>query len=237
MTARSNVRGHMAVYYMGRWIYRDTRLPVSFPRACAKCNRLEAIVKVLIPATLSHTGKARWDEKAIDFCVAPLVRALTEARIFTSGSCCGHGKANGYVSLHNNRVLIIKPIEGSLSCTLNKKEERMGGKRRIIKSPHKEGSINQREIRKAVQKIKDEYIKIGRIGKMEARIHIDVEKVDNGFILFRDIYGIKLRAAAPDEGREIYVKFPEVRKRIIQLLTGIASDLEEAIAEAIPGKE
>lgn len=126
MTAKSNVRGHLAVFVLGRWIYRDTRLPVTDPRPCSKCSHLEALVKVKIPASLSHTGKARWDEKAIDFCIAPIVKALTEARIFTAGSCCGHGKANGYIALHDKRVLIIKTIKNSLSCTLREKKGQDG---------------------------------------------------------------------------------------------------------------
>lgn len=83
----------------------------------------------------------------------------------------------------------------------------------------------------------DKYIKIGRIGTMEIKINIDVEKVDNGFILFRDIYGIKLREKLGEEMREVYITFPQVRVRIIELLKKIAGDLEEGIAEAIPGKE
>jgi len=72
---------------------------------------------------------------------------------------------------------------------------------------------------------------------MEIKINIDVEKVDNGFILFRDIYGIKLREKLGEEMREVYVTFPQVRTRIIELLKKIAGDLEEEIAEAIPEKE
>jgi len=94
-----------------------------------------------------------------------------------------------------------------------------------------------KEAKEVAGLIRDKYIKIGRIGTMEVRIHIDVEKVDNGFILFRDIYGIKLRVAGPDEGQEVYRAFPEVRKRIIHLLKEIGGDLEEAIAERSPGKE
>ena len=79
----------------------------------------------------------------------------------------------------------------------------------------------------------DKYIKIGRIGKMEVKINIDVEKVENGFILFKDVYGIKLQAKEPEfeVGREVYVTFPEVRARIIELLQTIADDLAEAIPE------
>lgn len=66
---------------------------------------------------------------------------------------------------------------------------------------------------------------------MEIKINIDVEKVENGFILFKDVYGIKLRASGPEGGREIYVTFPEVRARIIELLQTMADDLAEAIPE------
>ena len=85
--------------------------------------------------------------------------------------------------------------------------------------------------------VKDKYIKIGRIGIMEVRISIDVQKVDNGFILFRDISGVKLQTEEPDTGQEIYVTFPQVRVRIVELLKKIAGELEEAIAEATLGKE
>jgi len=78
---------------------------------------------------------------------------------------------------------------------------------------------------------------IWRIDAMEVRINIDVQKVDNGFILFRDIYGLKLKTKLGDEGREIYVGFPQVRARLVELLKSIATELEEAITEAIPGKE
>ena len=80
------------------------------------------LLKVKIPADLSHTGKAYWGHKAIDRCIAPIVKALTNDGIYTAGSCCGHGKNNGYIALHDKRVLIIKKIEGSLACTLREKE-------------------------------------------------------------------------------------------------------------------
>lgn len=116
-------------------------------------------------------------------------------------------------------------------------------RRRTIKSPAKRGILTREQIREAVRKITrkatmdlnlegiDKYIKIGRIGKMELRISIDVQKVDNGFILFKDIYGLKLQAEQPENGREVYVTFPEVRARIIELLQTIADQLAEAIPE------
>ncbi len=78
----------------------------------------DILVKVKIPADLSHTGKAYWTKKGIDKCIAPIVKALVSAAIYTAGSCCGHGENNGYIALHDKRVLIIKDIEGSLACTV-----------------------------------------------------------------------------------------------------------------------
>jgi len=128
-------------------------------------------------------------------------------------------------------------------------------RRRIIKSPLKQGTLTRRQIREAIvaagnkslplrvldwwergqigqsDKQSGKYIKIGRVGKMEVKIDIEVEKVDNGFILHRDIYGIKLQAPGLEGGREVYVTFPEVRARIIKLLQTIADELAEVITE------
>lgn len=66
---------------------------------------------------------------------------------------------------------------------------------------------------------------------MEAKISIDVEKVDNGFIVHKEIYGIKLRNKPCEETSEVYVTFPEVRERIRELLCKIVSELSERIPE------
>ncbi len=63
---------------------------------------------VPIPANCSYTGEFRWDKKGVDSCIAHLVKALIDAGIYTGGSCCGHGKDNGYISLHDGTVLIIE---------------------------------------------------------------------------------------------------------------------------------
>ena len=78
-------------------------------------------VQVTIPADLSYTGKDRVDIKKIDKCIAPIVRALNEAGIRTDGSCCGHGKADGYIVLHDGRELVIHPNERQ-NCIPNKSE-------------------------------------------------------------------------------------------------------------------
>lgn len=67
----------------------------------------EVLLKVPIPAHLSHTGCFRWDTKAIDSCIAPIVRALNDAGIYTANSCCGHGDGPGSIILHDGRELII----------------------------------------------------------------------------------------------------------------------------------
>lgn len=63
---------------------------------------------VPIPENLSSTGKFRWDKKAVDKCIASIVQALNNAGIYTAGSCCGHGKEEGTIILHDGRTLYIR---------------------------------------------------------------------------------------------------------------------------------
>ena len=65
-------------------------------------------VFVFISADVSHTGEERFDIKRVDACIAPIVRALTNAGILTCGSCCGHGKADGWIRLKDGRQLVIR---------------------------------------------------------------------------------------------------------------------------------
>jgi hypothetical protein len=67
----------------------------------------DTLCLVPIPAELSHTGKFHWDVKGIDSCLADLVNALNASGVYTSQSCCGHGKGVGRIDLHDGRVLII----------------------------------------------------------------------------------------------------------------------------------
>jgi hypothetical protein len=69
------------------------------------------IVRVKIPADLSCDGKEKWKEVGIDSCIAPIVKALQEAGIDMDGSCCGHGKSDGSILLHDGRELIIKAVK------------------------------------------------------------------------------------------------------------------------------
>ncbi len=92
-------------------------------------NKDYILVKVLIPADLSHTGRERWDKKPIDKCIANIVVALQKAGINMRSSCCGHGRGDGEILLQDGRVLTIHtpkrkgkcglhgPFDGCASCT------------------------------------------------------------------------------------------------------------------------
>lgn len=67
-------------------------------------------VMILMPAELHHTGKAHFEIKMIDSCIAPLIRRLNAAGIFTSNCCCGHGKADASIHLQDGtRMLVPQP--------------------------------------------------------------------------------------------------------------------------------
>ena len=68
----------------------------------------DVILNVPIPSELSHTGEFRWAEKGIDRCIAPIVKALNDAGIYTASSCCGHGQNSGEITLHDGRILAIQ---------------------------------------------------------------------------------------------------------------------------------
>lgn len=68
----------------------------------------EVLLPVTVQADLSHTGRARLALKGIDRCIAPIVKALNEAGVTTTQSCCGHGKGDGRIDLADGRILIIK---------------------------------------------------------------------------------------------------------------------------------
>lgn len=72
------------------------------------CQHGETVsVRVLIPADLSRTGKEYWKDVQIDMCIAPIVRALSEAGVHMRASCCGHGGRPGYITLADGRELVI----------------------------------------------------------------------------------------------------------------------------------
>lgn len=49
-----------------------------------------------------------WKRKAVDSCLAPMVEVLNAAGVLTANCCCGHGKCNGTIILHDGRVLMIE---------------------------------------------------------------------------------------------------------------------------------
>ncbi len=65
-------------------------------------------LEVTLPPRLSSTGRKKICVKPVDSCIAPIVKALNDAGILTTGCCCGHGKARGWIGLHDGRELVIK---------------------------------------------------------------------------------------------------------------------------------
>ena len=64
-------------------------------------------VRVKVPADLSCSGAASWKEVQIDFCIAPIIKALQDAEIDMRGSCCGHSKGLGSIHLQDGRELLV----------------------------------------------------------------------------------------------------------------------------------
>ncbi len=73
---------------------------------CAYGDSVMVRVKVL--ADLAHEGVDTWKDKPIDRCISSLVIALQDHGIDMRGSCCGHGKSSGEITLVDGRKLIIK---------------------------------------------------------------------------------------------------------------------------------
>lgn len=78
----------------------------------------DTMVRVKVPAHLSSTGEAKWREFGIDSCIAPIVKALQEAGIDMTGSCCGHGKSPGRIDLVDGRTIVILPKGVSVEVTM-----------------------------------------------------------------------------------------------------------------------
>lgn len=68
-------------------------------------------VEVRIQAEESHTGQPYWRTVDVDACIAPIVAALQAAGIDMRGSCCGHGKGPGEITLADGRALFIADAE------------------------------------------------------------------------------------------------------------------------------
>lgn len=52
---------------------------------------------------------------AVDSCIADIVQALNNFEIETIGCCCGHGKADGEITLADGRQLIIRRWHNELN--------------------------------------------------------------------------------------------------------------------------
>jgi len=64
-------------------------------------------VRVIVPASHSHTGHEYSKVVSIDACIADVVEAFQTSGIKTTGSCCGHGKNPGSIKLDDGREFII----------------------------------------------------------------------------------------------------------------------------------
>ena len=64
-------------------------------------------MNVWIPESRSRYGVPYVKPIDVDSCIAPIVRALNDSGIPTIASCCGHGKKNGNIVLHDGRILEI----------------------------------------------------------------------------------------------------------------------------------
>ncbi len=71
-------------------------------------------IKVPIIAALSHTGNARIALKPIDRCLAPIIKALLDGGLRTTGCCCGHGKQMGFIGLDNGMYLGVFPNRSTM---------------------------------------------------------------------------------------------------------------------------
>jgi hypothetical protein len=59
------------------------------------------MLPVIVPAYLSHTGKAHAKIVGVDACIADQVRRLNEEGRLTANCCCGHGRGPGSIILHD----------------------------------------------------------------------------------------------------------------------------------------
>lgn len=58
-------------------------------------------LRVPIRSDLAHDGKFSWAERQIDACIAPLVERLNESGLLTANACCGHGKMQPEIIMHD----------------------------------------------------------------------------------------------------------------------------------------
>lgn len=67
----------------------------------------EQLCRVPVHPADSHDGQLRWADKAVDACLADRVNGLNRAGRFTRSCCCGHGKTDGSILLHDGTVIPV----------------------------------------------------------------------------------------------------------------------------------
>ena len=68
-------------------------------------------VEVFVYGINAAEGKDKFKLAKIDRCIAPIIRALQDAKIWTTSCCCGHGKREGEILLLDGRALIVTTFE------------------------------------------------------------------------------------------------------------------------------
>ena len=58
---------------------------------------------------LPIVGDFRQGIADIDKCLAPIIKALNDGGVLTTGCCCGHGEIMGYILLANGKYLGVFP--------------------------------------------------------------------------------------------------------------------------------
>jgi hypothetical protein len=93
------------------------------------CDHNDTVETVfLVPARLSHNGRRRLKWGQVDRCIAPLIRELNEAGLFTSQSCCGHGKMPGQIDFHGGLSLTPEEARCMLDMLLKHDRENHGAR-------------------------------------------------------------------------------------------------------------
>jgi len=89
---------------------------VPLYKAKCVCGNTEKVL-VTVPASHSHTGKARKKKVPVDKCIAPFLKAVLGSGIITAGCCCGHGERPGNVSTESAmRLVVTKKIADKAPC-------------------------------------------------------------------------------------------------------------------------
>lgn len=67
-------------------------------------------VECLVPvhAEDAFEGVLTWKVKPVDRCLSDIVVALNRADILTRSCCCGHGRDQGSIILHDGRTLVLE---------------------------------------------------------------------------------------------------------------------------------